>query len=153
MSIKSHVPIKHFVLGILFVVTNRLDTLLDRELSEFGITSKQWFLSIVIGNAFGKPPTMKEAAKQMGCSHQNVKQVALKLEEKGLLKMEKDENDQRVTRMRLTQKSTEFWSDISPKDYEFMDNVFQGIGEDDMETTKAVLVQVLENLEKMDERK
>ena len=152
MNIQREVPIRHFLLGILFVVTNRLDTQLDKELKEFGITSKQWFLSIALNNAFGHPPTMKEAAQQMGCSHQNVKQVALKLQEKGLLKMEKDENDMRVTRMRLTEKSNEFWMGIHPKDVEFMEKVFGGIDEGDMEAAKKVLLQVIDNLEKMDER-
>jgi len=38
----------------------------------------------------------------MGSSRQNVKQLALKLEENDYLKIEKDENDARVIRLKLT---------------------------------------------------
>jgi len=97
-----------FVFGSVQIVANKMNTLLERELKEFDITSKQWFLTVVIENSFDKPPTIKEAAKAMGSSHQNVKQVALKLEQKGLVCLEKDKKDARVTRIRLTEQSYKF---------------------------------------------
>ena len=74
---------RKYLFGSIFILSNRMDTLLQREFNRFNITTKQWFLSVIIDNLFDNPPTMKEAAKEMGCSHQNVKQVALKLEQKG----------------------------------------------------------------------
>lgn len=70
-----------YLFGTIFILANRMDTLLQREFEKFDITTKQWFLSIIIDNLFDNPSTIKEAAKEMGGSHQNVKQVALKLEE------------------------------------------------------------------------
>ena len=80
---------RQYLFGAIFIVANRVDTMLEREFKRFGITTKQWFLSIIIENLFDKPPTIKEVAKEMGSSHQNVKQVALKLEQKGLLVLQK----------------------------------------------------------------
>jgi len=86
---------RKYVFGSLFIISNRVDTLLQREFNRFGITTKQWFLSVILENLFNMPPTMNEAAKEMGSSHQNVKQVALKLEENGLLILEKNKKDAR----------------------------------------------------------
>ncbi len=86
----NNIPTREFIFGTLFVASNRLDTLMERALKPFGITTKQWFLSIIVGSVFSEPPTMKQTARQMGCSHQNAKQVALKLRQKGLLDMRKD---------------------------------------------------------------
>lgn len=147
----DNIPSAHFILGALFVVTNRLDTHLSRALKKFGVTTKQWFLSITIDSVFEEPPTMKETARQMGCSHQNAKQVALKLKEKGLLKMEKDAKDKRITRMSLTQESDKLWQKINPKGDEFIGEVFEGISQEDMDTTRRTLHKLMINLDQMDE--
>ena len=152
MSKYTHIPNPQFIMGALFVVTNKLDTMLERSLKEFNITSRQWFLSINLHSIFMEPPTIKQVAKQMGCSHQNAKQVALKLKEKGLLQMQKDENDQRVTRMSLTQESDRLWRRMSPKDTDFIADLFEGIDEDDLNKARIVLLKLTENLDKMDEK-
>jgi len=79
MNKEDLLPDKQYIFGALLIISNRLDTLLERELKCFGVTSKQWYLSMIIDTLFDNPPTLKEAAKEMGSSHQNVKQVALKL--------------------------------------------------------------------------
>jgi len=148
----SDVPTKEFVFGTLFVIANKLDTLLERELKEFDITSKQWFLSVIVSSVFDEAPTMKQAASQMGCSHQNVKQVALKLKDKGLLKMEKDQKDQRITRMSLTEKSYNVWQGISPKGDMFMSQIFEGISKEDMERMRTSFFKIMGNLERLDNK-
>ncbi len=144
------IPAREFIFAGLFVVSNRLDTLMERALKPFQITSKQWFLSLIVGNAFDEPPTVKQVAEQMGCSHQNAKQVALKLKEKGLIKMEKDANDRRVTRMSLTEKNLELWQDLEPTGDEFMKAVFEGISQEEMESMRSSMSKIIANIEKMD---
>ena len=55
-----------FVFGSVQIVANKMNTLLERELKEYDITSKQWFLTVVIENSFDKPPTIKE---EIGRAH------------------------------------------------------------------------------------
>ena len=45
-----------FVFGSIQIVANKKETLLERELKEFDITFKQWFLTVVIENTFDTPP-------------------------------------------------------------------------------------------------
>jgi DNA-binding MarR family transcriptional regulator len=139
-----------FVFGSVLIVANMIDTLLERELKEFDVTAKQWFLTVVIDNSFfDKAPTIKEVAKEMGSSHQNVKQVALKLEQKGLLVLEKDKKDARVTRLRLTEQSYKFSQVIQSKAAAFTQALFNGIENEDMSKARAVLQKMLSNLTRM----
>ncbi|MBK5246460.1 MAG: winged helix DNA-binding protein [Peptostreptococcaceae bacterium] len=141
---------RQFIFGSLLFTANRMDTLLERELKEFDITSKQWMLSIIIDNLFDSPPTLKDVAKEMGSSHQNVKQVALKLEQKGLLKMQKDKKDARVTRLNMTDESYQFWAKTQPKGTAFVEEVFENITKDELTEARNVMNKIMENLIKME---
>jgi len=141
---------QRFVFGSIQIIANKKETLLERELKEFDITFKQWFLTVVIENTFDTPPTLKEAAKAMGSSHQNVKQVALKLEKKGLVSLEKDKKDARVTRIRLTEQSYKFAETIQAKAAIFTGNLFMGIDEDEMSKARTVLYKMMSNLAQME---
>lgn len=143
---------KTFLFGMLFAAANKLDTLLDRELNPFGLTSKQWFLLVTIDVMFDGPPTIKQAAKEMGSSHQNVKQVALKLERKGLLRLEKDAKDARATRLVLTEKAREFWNGTQRRGEEFVEAVFKGIDSADLNAARSVLQSVWSNLAELESR-
>jgi Transcriptional regulators len=142
-----------YLFGTIFILANRMDTLLQREFKKFDITTKQWFLSIIIDNLFDNPPTIKEAAKEMGSSHQNVKQVALKLEEKGLLTLERDPKDARATKLKLTEKSNEFGKLIREEGLMFHQKLFKDIDKDDLAIARKVIQTLLLHIDEMDDRK
>lgn len=148
----NDMPDKKFIFGGLLVLANKMDTLLERELKEFGVTSKQWFLSIVLDNLYEKPPTLKELAKAMGSSHQNVKQVALKLQDKNLVQLTKDDRDGRVTRMMMTEHSHSFWEQTSERGEEFTKALYQEISEEEIQIAAAVLKKMMGNLEVMENK-
>ncbi|WP_243135777.1 MarR family winged helix-turn-helix transcriptional regulator [Acetobacterium tundrae] len=141
---------RQFVFGSVQIVSNQMNTLLERDLKEQDLTAKQWFLTAIIQKSFDYAPTIKETAEAMGNSHQNVKQVALKLAQKGFLTLEKDEKDARVTRIKLTAKIDSFRKETQFKASNFTKNLFDGISEDEMATTRSVLEKMLSNLEKME---
>ena len=141
-----------YLFGLIFIVANRMDTLLQREFNQLDITTKQWFLSVIIDNLFDKPPTIKQVAKEMGSSHQNVKQVALKLEQKGLLILEKDKRDARATRLKLTEDSYDFWNKIRAEGSEFTKMLFKDIDKEDLEVARSVMKKMLLNINEMDNK-
>jgi DNA-binding MarR family transcriptional regulator len=145
-------PDEQYILGALLVIANKLDTILERELKEFEITSKQWFLSIIISSLFEKPPTIKEVAREMGSSHQNIKQVALKLQEKGLLSLEKDKRDARVTRLKMNENSDAFWERTQPKGAMFIEEFLKDIKKEDLTVTRSVIQKMMQNLTRMEEK-
>jgi len=152
MSKVERMSDRQYLFAVIFIVANRVDTMLEREFKRFGITTKQWFLSAIIENLFDKPPTMKEVAKEMGSSHQNVKQVALKLEQKGLLILQKDKSDARVTRLKLTENSNVFWTKIRGEGTLFTKSLFKDIEKDELEVARRVMEKIQLNINKMDNK-
>ena len=146
MSNDSSVDDGRYTMGLLLVIANKLETLLDRELAEFNVTAKQWFLAVALENIFESPPTLKETARVMGSSYQNVKQIALKLEEKGLLRLEKDVHDARVTRLRITDESAEFWAGTKTRGAQFITDIYNSINVHELALNREVLEKLLANL-------
>lgn len=144
---------KQFIFASLFTVSNKLQTLLDRELKEFDMTAKQLYLAIALANLFDEPPTLKEMSAALGYSHQNIKQIALKLESKAYLKLESDKNDRRVTRLKLTDKISEFWIASEGRGSDFLEYIFDDINLDDIEIFRKVIGKILFNLYKMENKK
>jgi MarR family transcriptional regulator, transcriptional regulator for hemolysin len=149
----DHIPNPQFVFGSLFILANRVDTLLERVLQKYNISSKQWFLSICVASLFEKDPSLKELAKESGTSHQNVKQVALKLQEKNLFELYKDPKDARTTRVKLTENSTEFWKSTDPDSDVFMKDLFKNISEEEFNVVRKVFSKLSENLVEMENKK
>lgn len=81
---------EYFLLGLLSAFDNRFQAMADKTMEE--ISWKQFFAIICI-NLCKENPTIKELAEIMGSSHQNVKQILLKLEKKGFVKITLDEKD------------------------------------------------------------
>lgn len=145
------IPDQKFIFGGVQVVANQMDTMLERELKEHNLTTKQWLLTIVVQNIFDHDPTIKEVAKGMGSSHQNVKQVALKLEQKGFVVMEKDSHDARITRIKLTAAVDSFGQESQKKSEIFTEKLFHGITAEELAMTRSALKKMLTNLEQMDQ--
>lgn len=151
MSKLDQIPNVQYIFGSLFVLANRVDTLLERALQKYNVSSKQWFLSICVASLFDKDPSLKELAKEIGSSHQNVKQVALKLQDKDLLSLYKDPKDARTTRIKLTENSVSFWKKTDQDSQVFMSKLFDNISETDMDVVRKVFNQLSENLGNMEE--
>lgn len=87
---------EYLLFGALLAYGNRLQVLGDGFYTE--VTTKQWFLLACL-ELFEAPPTLGEVAGAMGCSHQNAKQLALKLAQKGYVLLRRDAADARRTRV------------------------------------------------------
>ena len=142
----NKIPDEAMIIGLLLIISNKMNTLLEREFKEFDVTTKQWFLSETINSLFVSPPTLKEVAIVMGSSHQNVKQVAIRLQEKGLLTLEKDKKDARVTRLRMTEQSYDFWKRTDPKGTIFRERMLKEMDANDIARTRHLLEKMLSNL-------
>ena len=73
------IELSYFLLGLLSAFENRFQAVADNAMKE--ISWKQFFAIICI-NMCKSTPTVKELAEIMGSSHQNVKQILLKLEKR-----------------------------------------------------------------------
>ncbi|OEH85075.1 hypothetical protein BHU72_05545 [Desulfuribacillus stibiiarsenatis] len=116
---------KH-IFGNLFYLRNKLQVIMDQTLAPYDLTTQQWYLLAVMEEFFQTSPTLGELANRMGSSHQNVKQIALKLQGKGFLRMEKDSEDRRTIRIVMTDKSVMMAEQRGAETDIFFNSFFQG---------------------------
>ncbi len=133
----------YFLLGLLSAFDNRFQAMADRTMKE--ISWKQFFAIICI-NLCREKPTIRELAEIMGSSHQNVKQILLKLEKKGFVRIAADENDKRKQRVEVTEYCMEFCQKNDDMSSQVMMQMFQGISEEQLRVTIQTIIQIEDNL-------
>ena len=136
----------YFLLGLLSAFENRFQTMADSTMKE--ISWKQFFAIICI-NLCKTPPTVKELAEIMGSSHQNVKQILLKLEKKGFVSISVDEQDKRKQRIKLTDYCQEFCEKNDEMSRALLKRMFAGVSEEQLQTTIQTIIQIEDNLKEI----
>ncbi len=142
-------PPQAFLLGLLSAFDNRYQAAADAFFKE--ITWKQFFAIICI-NLCKEPPTINELSDVMGSSHQNVKQILLKLEKKGFISMLPDEKDKRKQRIIVTDAARSFLEENDNNGQQsryIIGRIFEGISEKDLKTTIKTIVKMERNLSEL----
>lgn len=140
---------KYIIFALYFMISNQLQTIGDAFFKE--VSTKQWFVLLVLSNILNDhAPTLNELSEAVGSSHQNVKQLVLKLEQKGYVELKKDENDARRLRINLTPKSYEFQKLYEGKSEDFMNELFRDLNKSDLDTTLKVMLTLKDHLEGME---
>ena len=140
----SETPSTYFLLGLISAFENRFQSIADSMMKE--ISWKQFFAIICI-NMCKEPPTLNELSEVLGSSHQNVKQILLKLEKKGFITFQEDERDKRKQRIVLTKACKKFCEKNNAASSQMMLKMFEGIPEDDIEATIRTIVRMENNLQ------
>ena len=145
----GQMPPQPFLLGLLSAFDNRYQAAADRYFGE--ITWKQFFAIICI-NLCKEPPTLNDLSEVMGSSHQNVKQILLKLERKGFVSMITDERDKRKQRFLITDKCREFLEENDnhgKTSAQIIGQIFDGVDESSLATTIDTIMKLERNLAKL----
>ncbi|WP_434304705.1 MarR family transcriptional regulator [Clostridium botulinum] len=135
---------RYHIFGMLFLLSNKLETLGNNFLGE--LTTKQWFFMLILMNFFKEPPTLSELALEMGTSHQNAKQIAIKLEKKGFLVVNKDIKDKRVLRLTPTNKIKEYVKLREDKDHFFIEKFFNVLTKEEVKNIYENFTKLLDNI-------
>ena len=85
----------------------------------------------------------------MGSSHQNVKQILLKLEKKGFVSISVDEQDKRKQRIELTLYCQEFCEKNDEMSMTLLKRMFEGVSEEQLQTTIQTIIQIEDNLKEI----
>ncbi|MBE5844396.1 MAG: MarR family transcriptional regulator [Butyrivibrio sp.] len=145
----GQMPPQAFLLGLLSAFDNRYQAVADNYFKE--ITWKQFFAIICI-NLCKEPPTLNDLSDVMGSSHQNVKQILIKLEKKGFVTMVPDEKDKRKQRIFITDKCREFSQKSdrqNPNSQAIISKIYEGIDEKNLMTTIETIMHMERNLSKL----
>ncbi|MBQ5558917.1 MAG: MarR family transcriptional regulator [Lachnospiraceae bacterium] len=144
----SNIPSNYYLLGLISAFENRFQAMADNTMQE--ISWKQFFAIICI-NMCKEAPTLKELSDILGSSHQNVKQILLKLEKKNFIRFQADETDKRKQRIMLTDYCREFCEKNDEMSKSIMEKMFDGITEEDIATTIKTIIRIEKNLRGSDE--
>ena len=142
-------PPQAFLLGLLSAFDNRYQAAADAFFKE--ITWKQFFAIICI-RLFKESPTLNELSDVMGSSHQNVKQILIKLEKKGFITTFTDEKDKRKQRIMITDACMAFCerNDNEGNQSQYIiGRIFEGIDEKALITTIETIMTMERNLSKI----
>jgi DNA-binding MarR family transcriptional regulator len=137
-----------FILAQLFLLPNKLQARGDRIFAG-EMTLRQWLLTLAVAQYGETPPILSTIAEIMGSSHQNVKQLALKLEKRGYIDIEKDEKDLRLTRLILTEKSYDFWKRRREEIRDYLAELFKDLGEEEINLMHDCIRKLYDNVFKM----
>ena len=138
----------YYLLGLLSAFQNRFQAMADTQMKE--ISWKQFFLIICI-NMCKEDPSINELAEIVGSSHQNVKQLLIKLENKDFVEIYIDEMDKRKQRIRMTEYCKRFCEKNDIATGGIMEKMFAGITEEQLRITIETLILIDKNMGKMGE--
>lgn len=134
---------KLMLVGYINEFNNKFQTVSDYTFEE--ASWKQLFILNCI-TLFDKAPTIKEVSDFLGSSHQNTKQLLIKLQNSGYLSLEKDEEDKRKTRVLLKRKAKKLVSENSKTCDDYLERLFEGVNRKDIEATARLFMKLDENL-------
>lgn len=135
--------LRQALFGTFFVFNNRLQCAGDSFYEE--ITVKQFFLLICL-SVFENDPTINELSELMGSTHQNVKVIADKLEQKEYIRIYRDGRDKRKLRVGMTDKMEEINAVYDDKADEFMEKFYEGPTQEELEITYKTILRLEQNL-------
>lgn len=132
----------------IFICANRLQSIMDRGMED--ITAKQWLALTMIG-AFPEPPTLKEISGLSGVTHQSMRQIVDRLEEKGLIEIIPDTKDKRAIRLVKTKSAEDIGERDTERNYGFVFELFSCLEETEAEVFCASLEKLCGKLNELKE--
>jgi DNA-binding MarR family transcriptional regulator len=141
----ERLEMEKYMLVILFLIQQRWAYIINKEFAKDNITTKQWLLLVILGNAFDHDPSMQEVAEAMSTTHQNVKQLATRLQDSGFLKIERDLNNKRILRLKFTEQCYKYWEKRDESDIESITNLFKVLDDEEVKS----LFSIMNKLEKL----
>lgn len=135
----------------IFILQNRLQTAFDKSDSE--ITSKQFMLLVMIRRAEERQEllTFTQAGKLLGCSRQNIKKLALLLEEKGLVFLARQKKDSRASAIRPTQELKAYFSAVEQTHEQLLNTLFEGYSDEEIHHFFQLLTKLYQGVSVLEE--
>jgi len=144
---KDRTELEKYIMVVLFLMQQRWGYVIDKELAEGRLTNKQWLMIVIIEKAFEHDPSMREVADALSTTHQNVKQLATRLESRGFLKIEQDKNNRRILRLKITDACRKYWESRITEDIRAISSLFKALEDNEVKS----LFEIMNKLEKTSE--
>ncbi|MCC0781807.1 MarR family transcriptional regulator [Clostridioides sp. ES-S-0108-01] len=139
---------KQAIFTNIFVIQNKLQTTCDKLDPE--LTMKQWLL-LAITTSVDETLTLTKLGDIMGCSRQNVKKLAIALENKGFVQIDQNEKDSRAASLLVKDKVNEYSEKVRDMQKEILDILFKDFTEREVEQLFFGMIKLntgIENIKK-----
>lgn len=133
------------IFASVFVLQNKLQTIGEKLMDKISI--KQWLLLAMV-DACKKPKTLTNVGELMGCSRQNVKQLAVALEGKGFLKLEKGANN--AIMLELTNDGRDYLAEVAPVQIKAVKTLFSEFDKKEVKQLYALMGKLLEGTDELE---
>ena len=134
----------------IFLLSLRLENIGNKTLKKDQMTIKQ-FLLIASIESFDDPPSIGEVAAMVSTSHQNVREIADRLEKRGFIKIERDKKDKRILRLKTTEKNAKYWVSRLDEHEDVIFALFKPFTDEEIHTFDVLVNKFLDHIEKFHE--
>ncbi len=142
----DHVAPPFVLIGLLNRFDNRYQSAADAFFKELS-WKQMYFLNGI--TLFSEPPTIKDMADFMGCSHQNANKLCAKLLKYGYIKAEQDEKDHRKQRLFLTDKARIFFNNSRIDAAKSVNDIFSVVSQEEIEMVIDVMARLTNRVEEL----
>lgn len=132
------------IFASIFVLQNRLQTIFDK--AEVDVTLKQFMLLAIVKNS-DDDTTFTHLGHILGSSRQNIKKLALLLEEKGFLIVTQDPHNKRKGFIELTPKAEQYFVEINQHHVEKLDLLFQDFTDEELHLFYQLVSKLYDRIE------
>ena len=147
---KEKLTPKAYIYGVIFSLANRLQNQGDSR--DEMVTTKQWFALANIAMFDDFSLNIKQLARILGTSSQNTKKIVDLLIQKGYVDMQKDSEDKRNLRIALSKQGKEYYQERSIREEMYLEDLFEGLSEDEIEQIHESLRLFSANVFKKEEK-
>ncbi len=138
----SRLDMARFILIVFFIVEQRWRYVIEKELEPDGITAKQWLMAIVVASAFKSPPSIQEVADALSTTHQNVKQIAASMERRGFMRLERDEKNRRIIRLKITERCLGLFKKRDEEDIKAILRIFENLTDEEVNALFNIIAKI-----------
>jgi DNA-binding MarR family transcriptional regulator len=130
----------------IFLLSRRLEYISNTALRKDQLTIKQ-FLLIAAIDSFDEPPSISQLAHKITTSHQNVREIADRLQKRGFIAIERDPKDRRVYRLRTTKENWDYWDSRLDEHERLIFGLFDPFSDEEIHVFDDLVNRFLENTE------
>jgi len=116
----------------------------SERVMKLGVTRVQWIALYYLGKE--EFISQKELAEKMNIKESSVARLLDRMERDGLVERVKNENDKRVTNLRLTDKGKKYAIELLPEGEEFGKLLYKNISDEEMKIFTRVLSKMVSNV-------
>lgn len=135
------------IFNLLFMLSNRLQTLFDQEIP---LLSLKQFLLLSTIRPLHEPQSLTECGQLLGCSRQNIKKLALALEQKGFVTINEHPSRHRSLTIQTTSKADAYFEGEFSVFRDELKHLFSVYTEEEIERLFSLLKKMLEGTDALE---